>query len=506
MNDLEQIDNYQNRFLLRLFRELPADERVCVYSGRPISKQALFADGAVEIDHILPYSRTLDDGFMNKALCTRECNRRKGNRPPEEAWSGAELQEIAERAGRLLAKKAWRFAPGAMERFAGEEGLIARHLTDTQYVSRIAKMYMEHVCDSVYVSPGRLTAMLRARWGLNSLLPDHNYADVNQPKNRKDHRHHAIDAFVLACTDRGLLNRISRESGRAAEMNLDRLFPPDSFPKPFDGYWDDLDASLRAAAVSHKPDHGIRPGARDDVHVTSGALLEATAYGVVDEEIDGKRYNLVTRKPIANLTGPEIERVRDPALRKELRRVREEAVQAGTKLNEALAEFGANRHPPIRRVRVLRTKRSVRIVEHGRGFRKAYSTGDNHRVEIYEESDGRWRGEGVSVFDANTPGFEPEWRRKHPKARLAMKVHKGDLVEADFGAGRNLYRVCMLDAAAGRLKLAPHYEAGSLDERHKDGSDPFRYEMKRYSILKRACARRVRVDPIGRVAPVAEES
>ena len=186
--------------------------------------------------------------------------------------------------------------------------------------------------------------------------------------------------------------------------------------------------------------------------------------------------------------------------------MREEAARAGTGLNEALAEFGASKRPPIRRVRVLQTDRSVRIVAHGRGFRKAYSAGDNHRVEIYEAPDGRWRGEGISVFDANRPGFEPEWRRKHPEARLAMKVHKGDLVEADFGAGRNLYRVCMLDAAAGRLKLAPDHEAGSLGERHADNSDPFRYEMKSYSSLKRALARRVRVDPIGRVAPVAEES
>ena len=62
----------------------------------------------------------------------------------------------------------------------------------------------------------------------------------------------------------------------------------------------------------------------------------------------------------------------------------------------------------------------------------------------------------------------------------------------------------MLDASANRLKFAPHCEAGSLGERHKDPDDPFRYAMKSYSKLKAADARRVRVDPLGRVAHVRE--
>ncbi len=505
--DLNFTDTYANRMLLRLYRELPPDERVCVYCGTPISKEMLF-NGAVEIDHILPHSRTLDDSFMNKVLCTRECNQRKGNRAPAEAWQGGELREIAERAERLFKHKARRFAPDAMERFdkkdADDEdaGFLARYLTDTQHMSRMARTYLEHVCGTVRASPGRLTSMLRAKWGLNSLLPDHNYADVNQPKNRKDHRHHAIDAFVLACTDLGLLNRIARASGRAEEWNLDRLFPKDGFPTPFEGYREDLARRLRTLIVSHKTDHGLPPGAQNDVHVTSGRLLEDTAYGLVDEEVDGKHYNLVTRKPITGLTAGEIERVRDAALRNDLRDVAREAKQSGRKLEEALDAFGKSRN--IRRVRVLKTEQSIRIVEHGNGFKKAYTPGDNHRIEIYELPDGKWQGEGVTVYDANRPGFEPEWRKDHPDAKLTMRVHNGDLIEANFGEGRQIYRVCMLDASAKRLKLADHDQAGSLGERHKDKDDPFRYEMKAYSRLKDAQARRVRIDAIGRVTPVKE--
>ncbi|MEW5425084.1 type II CRISPR RNA-guided endonuclease Cas9 [Amorphus sp. 3PC139-8] len=77
--DIGVADTYANRLMLRLYDELPADERVCVYSGEPISIERLFR-GDIEVDHILPMSRTLDDSFLNKVLCTRKTNRAKGNR------------------------------------------------------------------------------------------------------------------------------------------------------------------------------------------------------------------------------------------------------------------------------------------------------------------------------------------------------------------------------------------------------------------------------------------
>ena len=481
-------DTRENRLRLRLYGELPAGERVCVYSGGCISKGMLFG-GEVEIDHILPYSRTLDDSFMNKALCIREDNRWKGNRAPAEYWTGDERQEIAERAERLFKRKAWRFAPDAMQRFDEKnEGWLARQLNDTAYLSRMAKHYLEHVCGQVWVSPGRLTKMLRGRWGLNKLLADNGASGAGQEKNRNDHRHHAVDAFVIACTDRGLLKRIAQESGRAEELRLDRLFPKDSFPQPFDDYYRRMTDCLQQLVVSHKPDHGIPPGGRDNPHATSGALLEGTAYGPVKKEISGKRYNLVYRKRVDELSRSEIERVADCRLRNDLK-----------ELKETLAEFGKRRN--IRRVRILKTKEPFRIVRHGADgeFKKAYVSAGNHRIEIYEMPDGKWAGEGVTVYDANRPGFAPNWRNGHPEASLVMRVHKGDLIEADFGEGSAIYKVCRLDAKSSRLKLAKHYEGGSLDKRHEEKNDPFRYEMKAYSVLKAANARRVVVSPIGRV-------
>ena len=487
-------DTYESRLRMRLYEQLPASEHVCVYTGTPISLEMLFG-GLVEIDHVLPYSKTLDDGFSNKVLCTIEANRTKGNRAPEDAWSGEALREIVERAERLFQETCWRFQIGAMERFRKEDGHVARHLVDTQYLSRLAKRYLSHVCDPdrVWASPGRLTAMLRARWGLNGILGG------GSVKNRRDHRHHAVDAFVIGCTDRGLLQKISRASGQAEELHLDRLFPPGAFPEPFDGYREALRGRIERLVVSHRPDPG-----------PEGQLLKETAYGLVDE--DG--YNLVFRKPITELTPNDItgrtaSRVRDGGLRSRLRhvlaRAKEQEGQLPKALANALAEFG--RANGIRRVRVLKRTISVRTVSHGDGaFEKGYALSDNHRVEIYALPDGTWRGEGVSVYDANRPGFEPSWPTQHPEARLVMRIHRGDSVEADLGSGRCVYRICSLDHSANRFRLALHVEAGSLGARHQDGDDPFRWEMKSYSVLKRAGARRVHVDPIGRVRLVVERA
>ncbi len=499
--ELGLADTHRNRLVMRLFEELPADEKVCVYTGEPLSVKRLFS-GEADIDHILPHSLTLDDSVANKVLCTAQSNREKGNRAPEQAWRAERLEEIEARARRLFPRKAWRFSQGAVERFSSEGGFLARQLTDTQHMARLAKSYLEHVCEQVWAPPGHLTAMLRAKWGLNDLLPDHNFADTGPRKNRKDHRHHAIDAFVVACTDRGLLNKIAHASGQAETLNLDHLYPKGSFPEPFEDFRDALQAIVNQIVVSHKPDHGLAPGAQNDIRVTSGQLHEETAYGLVDDEIDGKHYNLVSRKPVAALTANEIDRVRDARLREQLQSMAYEVKRDGGKLSDALLEF--SEESGVRRVRVLKTERSVRTVHHGGGFNKAYSPGGNHRVEIFARPGEAWRGEGVTVFDANQPDYSPVWRREDSHAELVMQVHNGDLIEADFGEGRTIYRVYRLEPSAKRIRLATHSESGSINDRHNDPEDPLRWVFASYSKLQNAKARRVTVDPIGRVRPARE--
>ena len=93
---------------------------------------------AVEVDHILPFSRTLDDTAANKVVAFREYNRIKGNKSPHEAKQEFEkaainYEELLVRTSSLPGGKKWRFLPEAMKRFeeenqSGDKGWLARHL------------------------------------------------------------------------------------------------------------------------------------------------------------------------------------------------------------------------------------------------------------------------------------------------------------------------------------------------------------------------------------------
>ena len=171
-------------------------------------------------------------------------------------------------------------------------------------------------------------------------------------------------------------------------------------------------------------------------------------------------------------------------------------------LADAIATFGAE--SGIRRVRVLK-RDEFRVISHGDGHKKAYAPGENHCVEIYAMASGEWAGEGITVFDAHTVGFHPNWRTVAPTAKIVMRVHKGDLIEADFDGARKVYRVYRLEPSAKRLRLAAHNESGALEKRHADEADPFRWVFATYARLKEAKASRVRVDALGRVHPVKDK-
>ena len=79
LGEIGQHDSGANRALLKLWEELnPGNvlDRRCIYTGEQISIERLFS-GEVEIDHILPFTATLDDSNANKLICLREANRRR---------------------------------------------------------------------------------------------------------------------------------------------------------------------------------------------------------------------------------------------------------------------------------------------------------------------------------------------------------------------------------------------------------------------------------------------
>ncbi|MBL8570345.1 MAG: type II CRISPR RNA-guided endonuclease Cas9 [Phreatobacter sp.] len=516
--EINQADKGGNRALLKLWEELNRDnvlDRRCVYTGRQISIDMLF-NGAAEIDHILPFSATLDDSGGNRLLCLKEANRIKRKRSPVEAaadlrahfGADAAWDAIAARAARLPREKRWRFEPDAMTRFDAQGGFLARHLVDTQHLSRLAREYLSALyphkgegTGHVWVSPGRLTEMLRRNWSLNHHLPDHNLAGANQPKNRRDHRHHAIDAIVVAVTDRGMLNRIAREAGRHGHEEAHRITA--DLPEPWEGFSDEVGRVVRSIVVSHRPDHGTasKAGLKRGRDATAGRLHNDTAYGLTGEK-DARGLDIVvTRKPIASLKKPaDLEAIRDPDLREKLKAWTKG--KDGPAFEEAIrrfghAELGPRSYPGLRRVRVIEPLTVIKISDRGGRPYKGYKGDSNYRFDVWELKTGKWKDEVVSMFEAHQPGWTSPIRAANPTARKVLSLQQNDVIAIEREGERELVRVVKF--SGGSIVLAPPQEAGSLKARDADKEDPFRYIYGSPTSLQRWRARQVRIDQLGRV-------
>lgn len=496
LTDLGQPDSYQNRLRLRLWEELnPTDalDRRCPFTGEQISIERLFSD-EVEIEHILPRSRTLDDSPANKTLCIRRANREKRELPPWEAFghspSGYDWQSIANRAANMPPNKAWRFAPDAMDRFENEErDFMDRQLRSTQYIARLASNYLVWLVGDpakVWVTPGRLTNDLRHHWGLNSILAGHNLQEtqpVDVRKNRNDHRHHAIDAIVTALTDRSLLQRIATEAGKAEHANDARLIY--DLPEPWPDFRDSVRDAMERLVVSHKVNHGIQ-----------GALHNDTAYGLAGEADKSGKRDVVHRVPLSSLNQPaKLSAIRDDSIRSALQAATEGL--NGKDFVDALVRAGEALSPPVRKVRIVERMNVIPMADRTGKDYKAYKGDGNYCYDVFSGPTGKWTGEVVSRFDANQTGFDPQGRNARNGSPLIMRIRGGDSLCLDHERPRQVMRVVKF--SKGQIVLACHREAGQLKARDADKSDPFNYLTVAPGRLQQMNAVAIRVDPSGRI-------
>jgi CRISPR-associated endonuclease Csn1 len=432
-----------------LWEELSFDpaNRRCPYSGVQISAQMLLSD-EVEVEHILPFSETLDDSLNNKTVAMRAANRLKGNRTPwqafgEHATSGFSYADILARAELMPKHKRYRFGEEGYKQWLKEDaGFLARALNDTRHLSKVAREYLSLVCpQATRVIPGRMTAMLRGKFGLNDVL------GLNGEKNRNDHRHHAVDACVIAVTDQGLLQRFAKASASAREQQLGRLV--EDMPLPWDSYREHVQRAIERIWVSHKPDHGFE-----------GSMFKETAFGI---RRDG---SVVQRVNADGETGRKIDYVVPIA-----------------------APKAAGRHG-------LDDKGLPRAY-------KGYVPDGNHCIDIFRNDVGNWQGEVTATFEAyemvRSRGIEV-FRNQATSLSgkpLIMRLMIDDCVRIEIDGRLRLMRVASINAA-GRLSLADHQEA-NVDARNREQGGNWRYSYKQAGSLRTAKARRVTVSADGQV-------
>ncbi len=501
---------------------------VCVYSGKNISVQQLFG-GEIDIDHILPYSRSLDNSFLNKVVCFRSENNRgvnpkaKGAYTPYE-WLAAsdpeKYEQVLQRAKKLPYPKLRRFYQQSVEL----DDFINRQLVDTAYIATQVHDFLRKICDDVVCVKGQHTAELRRRWGLDTVLgelpncPAWREAQELPPgqKNRLDHRHHAIDAIVIALTDRKRLYQLAQAS-RGRDAKLD---------EPWPNFRREVAAVIERINVSHRVRRKV-----------SGQLHDATIYAPTNTP---DRY--VYRKFLEQLSLAEVPHIRDPRIRQLVEdRLRQHGLEPGRGKGAIPAEVwnkplmmparDARSSTVIRRVRLLKPSKSLVPIRGGTAY---VEPGNTHHLCLFEldASDGQKKRVAVfvSMLEAANRLREqqrlikevakqlrarglrgralreqlarerrriltevaPLVRRQHPdhpEAHFLMSLSNNELVLLEHEGKFELYRLQTSASTSQQMWFRHHAACGKT-------SDKIGKVSKKPSTFQ---GRKVTVDPLGRI-------
>lgn len=257
---------YKGGNLLLKMELLEKQGGVCLYTGEPLLPSEL---ELLEIEHIVPRSRGGPDAQYNYVLTKRETNKEKADRTPFEwmssdpaKWAGYS-DRVKARAGALGKKR----CELLLEKNAEE--LVEKYtaLAETAHISKLAqKIVCLHFgfqfgglsgTKRVFTVPGALTSRIRSFYGLNKILHNENSAEGGlsfeeflkraeelDKKNRKNKKHHALDAMCLCFAPTGVNSKRARidtllqpyaRNEKEAELffrkYLDRLVPADVAPK-----------------------------------------------------------------------------------------------------------------------------------------------------------------------------------------------------------------------------------------------------------------------------------
>ncbi|MCG9910879.1 MAG: type II CRISPR RNA-guided endonuclease Cas9 [Flavobacteriales bacterium] len=300
------------------------------YTGNSIMLSDLFTY-KYQIEHIFPQSRYFDDSLSNKIICEAEVNQLKDNRTAYEfikEFGGTTIDLGQGKNVKVFSIPDYEqhvkmyFAKNKTKRenLLSEdipESFINRQLNDSRYISKVVKNLLSKIVreddekevtsKNIVPVTGSITSQMRQDWGLNDvwneiiaprfkrmndLTQSNDFGEINPntnkflakvpdsllkgfSKKRIDHRHHALDALVIACVTKDHINYITsintkrdnfslvKKLRRSEEIERDKRHPDGTikrvkqnvakeFHKPWDSFTQDTRAKLETTVVSFK--------------------------------------------------------------------------------------------------------------------------------------------------------------------------------------------------------------------------------------------------------------
>ena len=395
-----------------------------------------------DIEHIIPYSISLDDSFVNKTLCDADVNRReKRNKTPFQAFSEEEdryemmLQRIEINfTGRAKNEKLRRFKLKDLSEF---DDFSSRHLNDTRYTSKQAMEYIAllfgGVIDETHkrrieAVSGPVTAHVRRWYQMCGLLGP-------GEKTRDDHRHHAIDALAIALTDTNTIQALANASKTMKDVNR-IAFGDDA--EPWKNFIPELKKKLADISAVHHNSRKVR-----------GKLHEDTIYS------DKGNNRIHISRELYKLKANEVPKIVD----KDVKSAVESALKT-CNISDPTKAFITKENLPrhkngtiIRRATIEANLTTIKVAEGKRS--RSVKLGNNHHAEVFALLDNagneiKWDFKVVSMYEAYK---RKEQSKKDPSVsviqqghgentRYKFTLHCGDLIELDTeNGGREVYIV-----------------------------------------------------------------
>lgn len=238
----------------RLFHEISPDNEsrvnaTCIYCGKPFGITDALTGNSVDVEHIIPKALLFDDSQNNKTLSHRSCNAAKGNRTAYDYMSSLgeeKLHDYLERVNYLYKNKL--ISKAKRDKLLTPlkdipKDFIERQLRESQYIAKKAKEILTSVCYNVWSTSGNVTEHLRKLWGWEDALMElqlpkykelgltewvewesdgqkHKKEVIKDWSKRDDHRHHAVDALTIACTQQGFIQRMNTLSSQSTRNEM----------------------------------------------------------------------------------------------------------------------------------------------------------------------------------------------------------------------------------------------------------------------------------------------
>ena len=283
------------------------------YTGKPISLSKLFTS-AYQIEHIIPQSRYFDDSFNNKVICESEVNALKSNMLGYEFIKNhggeivhctllGDVKVLSESEYKAFVTDHYANNMNKKEKLLLEDipqDFLNRQMNDSRYISKVVKSLLSNIVRTedeveatskfVVSCTGGITDRLKKDWGLNDVWNSIVYSRFERlngltksehfghwenkegkrvfqtsvpmelqrgfNKKRIDHRHHAMDALVIACASRNIINYLNNEFAKSPKQREDlRQLLCDKnriIRKPWETFTQDARAALEDVVVSFK--------------------------------------------------------------------------------------------------------------------------------------------------------------------------------------------------------------------------------------------------------------